>query len=76
MQNYLTIRCQHLHMMINIDDERFFTQSIPFNIDLSNIQYLRINLPIDNQFWFIVPSLKRLGSLSIFNHRNEFQSEL
>jgi hypothetical protein len=62
--------------LIDSYDQRFFTQSIPPDIDLSNIQYLRIKLPIDNQFWFIVPSLKRLDSLSILNYRNEFQSEL
>jgi hypothetical protein len=59
-----------------IYDESFFDQFISYEIRLFNIQYLRMKFPINNQFWSIVPSLKRLDSLSILFHTDSFQSQL
>ncbi len=56
----------------------FFDQpiSIPSYIRLSNINYLCINLPINDQFWTIVPNLNRLKSLEILFHNNTFQAQV
>ena len=57
-------------------DETFFDQTIPFDISLSNISNLRIKLPLNDQFWSIVPSLNRLYSLHVSFHADTFQSQL
>ncbi|CAF1515049.1 unnamed protein product [Rotaria sordida] len=54
----------------------FFNSSIPSNISLPNIQELDIKFPINNQFWSIVPNLKRLHSLKILSYTDEFYSQL
>jgi hypothetical protein len=43
---------------------------------LPNINYLCINLPINDQFWSIVPNLNQLKSLKIQFHTNTFQSQV
>ena len=60
----------------NIYDEKFFDQHIPSYIRLRNIRSLWIQLPINEQFWTIVPSLNRLESLRISYHHDSFQSQL
>jgi len=62
--------------MTSIDDKTFFDQSISSNISLPNIKYLRIKLPINDQFWSIVPNLNQLRILVISYHFNTFQSQL
>ncbi|CAF1159664.1 unnamed protein product [Adineta ricciae] len=57
----------------NIHDETFFNQPIPYSMRLSQIKHLRIKLPIDKQFWSIVPSLKKLISLTIESYMDVFQ---
>lgn len=46
------------------------------HIHLPNINTLSINLPICDQFWFIVPNLDHLKTLKIFLHTNTFQSQV
>jgi hypothetical protein len=62
--------------MNHIRSNSFFDPPIPSNISLPNIQKLSIKLPINNQFWSVVPSLKRLYSLTIPSYTNEFYSQL
>jgi hypothetical protein len=62
--------------MTSISHETFFNHSIPSYINLLNIEYLWIQLPVNEQFWSIVPSLKRLNLLSIYIHDDTVQSQL
>ena len=59
-----------------IYNEKCFDKSIPSNIRLSNIKYLCIKFPINNQFWSIVSNLNRLETLSISNYSDTFSSQL
>ncbi|CAF2191775.1 unnamed protein product [Rotaria magnacalcarata] len=65
----------HNHI-ISISFDRFFNPLIQFNINLPNIQDLDIKLPINNQFWFIVPSLKQFHSLTVSSYTDSFYSQL
>ncbi len=68
---------QKLHInMSNIYNETFFEQTIPSYIHLSNIETLSIKFPINDQFWTIVPSLKRLSSLKVSSYNHTYQSQL
>ncbi len=63
----------------NIDgicDEIFFDTPIPSHVHLSNIEYLHIKFPINDQFWSIVPSLNHLHLLTISSYADTFQSQL
>ncbi|CAF1136551.1 unnamed protein product [Rotaria sordida] len=62
--------------MTSIVNETFFDQLIPSYIRLANIEYLWIKLPINDQFWSIVPSLNRLYSLTVVSYIDTFQSQL
>ncbi|CAF1012773.1 unnamed protein product [Rotaria sordida] len=62
--------------MTSIYNETFFSRPIPYYIRLTNIKSLYIKLPINNQFWSIVPSLNRLRSLTVSSHTDAFQSQL
>ncbi|CAF4116372.1 unnamed protein product [Rotaria sordida] len=59
-----------------IVNETFFIQPIPSYIRLPNIEYLWIKLPINEQFWSIVPSLNRLYLLTVVSYIDAFQSQL
>ncbi|CAF3981790.1 unnamed protein product [Rotaria sordida] len=59
-----------------IHNEIFFNQLILPEFRLRNINDLHIRLPINDQFWSIVPSLERLSSLNISYHTDHFQSQL
>ncbi|CAF1034911.1 unnamed protein product [Didymodactylos carnosus] len=56
----------------------FFDQPIPIPsyIRLTQINDLSINLPINDQFWSLVPTLNRLKTLKISFHTNAFQSQV
>ncbi|CAF1009975.1 unnamed protein product [Rotaria sp. Silwood1] len=54
----------------------FFDQPIPSDIRLSKINYLCINLPLNDQFWSIISNFNRLKSLTILFHINTFQSQV
>ena len=62
--------------MINIHDETFLHQPIPSHIRLPKIESLHIKLPINDQFWSIVPSLNQLNSLTVSSHTDTLQSQL
>ncbi|CAF3310963.1 unnamed protein product [Rotaria sp. Silwood2] len=62
--------------MTSIYNETFFNRPIPYYIRLANIKSLYIKLPINNQFWSIVPSLNRLRSLTVSSHADAFQCQL
>jgi hypothetical protein len=53
-----------------------FKSIVPSNINLPNIRQLFTELPINDQFWSIVPSLERLYLLSISSYSDTFQSQL
>jgi len=63
---------QFYNNMIFIYNDKFFDSSISSNIRLSNIQNLRIKLPINDRFWSIVTSLKRLYSIRVSSHTDTF----
>ncbi|CAF4965767.1 unnamed protein product [Rotaria sp. Silwood1] len=67
---------EYYNNMNRICSDSFFDPPIPSNISLPNIQNLYINLPINNQFWSIVPSLKRLYSLTVSSYTDSFYSQL
>ena len=54
----------------------FFDISIPSDIRLYNIECLHIRLPINDQFWSIIPSLKQLKTLLIFSNAEIYQSQV
>jgi len=54
----------------------FFDQPIPAHVHMPKINDLCINLPLNEQFWTVVPNLKRLNSLKILFHNNAFQSQV
>ena len=54
----------------------FTDESISSHIRLPNIQYLCVNLPINERFWSIFPTFNRLKSLKIQHHRNAFQPQV
>ena len=54
----------------------FFDQPIPSCIRLNNINYLCLNLPINERFWSIVPNFNVLQSLELRFHVNAFQSQV
>jgi hypothetical protein len=62
--------------IIDIYDHWFFNQKMSSNIRLPNIRYLRIKLPINDQFWSIVSNLNQLKTLSISSHADTFRSQL
>ncbi|CAF1334665.1 unnamed protein product [Rotaria sordida] len=62
--------------MTSIVNETFVDQPIPSYICLPNIEYLWIKLPINEQFWSIVPSLNRLYLLTVVSYIDTFQSQL
>ncbi|CAF3368143.1 unnamed protein product [Rotaria sp. Silwood2] len=57
-------------------DERLFHQPIPSHIRLANIKDLHIELPINDQFWSIVPNLNQLNSLRVVSYADNFQSQM
>jgi hypothetical protein len=59
-----------------IDGTTFFDEPIPSHIRLMNIKDLTIKLPINDQFWFIIPNLSRLTNLRVSSYADEFQSQL
>ncbi|CAF4994318.1 unnamed protein product [Rotaria sp. Silwood1] len=59
----------------NIYCDRFFDQPFSFNFCLSEILHLSIKFPIHNRFWSIVPSLKKLSSLTVSSISDVFQSQ-
>ncbi|CAF3961037.1 unnamed protein product [Rotaria sordida] len=61
--------------MICVYDETFFDKPIPSHIRLPNIESLHIKLPINDQFWSIVPNLDLLKSFTVLSHANTFQSQ-
>jgi hypothetical protein len=62
--------------MTKINTPTFFDQPISSSVPMRKIIYLRINLPINDQFWFIVPNFKRLKSLTIYFHANTFHFQV
>ncbi|CAF2922890.1 unnamed protein product, partial [Rotaria sp. Silwood2] len=54
----------------------YFDRQIPSNIILPSIEDLHIGLPINNQFWSMIPSLKRLHSLRISSYTDDLYSDL
>ncbi|CAF1051607.1 unnamed protein product [Adineta steineri] len=64
------------NQMISIYDENFFDTTIPSSICLSHIEFLYMKLPINEQFWSIVPTLKQLRWLSIKFHNDTLQSQV
>jgi hypothetical protein len=54
----------------------FFDQPISSDIRLPSIKHLSIKLPINDQFWSIVPNLNQLQSLNVLCHTNNFSSQL
>ncbi|CAF1320540.1 unnamed protein product [Rotaria sp. Silwood1] len=62
--------------MTTIDDITFFNHPIPSNIRLSNITYLCIKLPVNDQFWSIVPNLNKLKTLVLSSYDDTMESEL
>lgn len=63
------------HDIIRISYETEFDYPIPSYIRLTNIKHLRIELPINDQFWFIIPNLNQLHSLTILKNIDTFQSQ-
>jgi hypothetical protein len=62
--------------MTKINTPTFFDQPISSSVPMRKINYLRINLPINDQFWSIVPNFKRLKSLTIYFHANVFHFQV
>ena len=62
--------------IVVVYNETFFDQPISSSIRLPNIDYLCTKLPINDQFWSIVPSLNELYSLTVSSHVDTFQSQL
>jgi hypothetical protein len=59
-----------------INNMTLFDQMIPSDVRLPNIKYLDIKLPINDQFWSIVPNLNKLQSLTVYSHNNIFHTQL
>lgn len=64
---------QHL---TSIYDETFFDQPISSSIHLSNIDYLRIKFPLNDQMNSIISNLNRLKTLLIVSYRDTYSTEL
>ena len=62
--------------MTYILDETLFDQAISSHVHLINIDYLHIEIPINDQFWSVIPNLNRLYSLTVSSHADTFQSQL
>ncbi|CAF0813576.1 unnamed protein product [Adineta steineri] len=60
----------------NIYKETYFDQIKSSHLRLPNIKYLRIKLPISDQFWAIIPSLNQLRFLQIYSYIDTFQNQL
>ncbi|CAF0784012.1 unnamed protein product [Adineta steineri] len=60
----------------NIYKETYFDQIKSSHLRLPNIKYLRIKLPISDQFWAIIPSLNQLRFLQIYSYSDTFQNQL
>ncbi|CAF4000072.1 unnamed protein product [Rotaria sordida] len=76
----LTCPQEDYHQVFNnttrIYDMKFFNQPIPSHIRFLNIKYLHIEFPINDKFWFIVPSLNRLRSLNVSSYADSYQLQL
>ncbi|CAF1454997.1 unnamed protein product [Rotaria sordida] len=60
----------------SVQNYRLFDQPTSSYIRLPNIKGLRIKLPLNDQFWSIVPSLNILETLVVYSHADSFQSQL
>jgi hypothetical protein len=60
----------------SIYNETFLDQPIPSWFRCSNIANLYIEFPVNDQFWSVIPSLKRLKLLTVSSYCDIFQSEL
>ncbi|CAF1092676.1 unnamed protein product [Adineta steineri] len=60
----------------HISVETFFNQSFPSYIRLHNLDTLHIKFPLNDQFWLIVSSLKKLRRLHIKSFTKEYQYQL
>ncbi|CAF1298591.1 unnamed protein product [Rotaria sordida] len=76
----LTCPQEDYHQVFNnttkIYDMKLFNQPIPSHIRFLNIKYLHIEFPINDKFWFIVPSLNRLRSLNVSSYADSYQLQL
>ena len=59
-----------------IINAKYFERIFSPAIQMFNLRYLHIRLPIPDNFWTAVPSLTRLDYLSISSHNNEYRSQL
>ncbi len=62
--------------MVSIYNDTFFNQPTLSCIRFPNINHLDMKLPINNQFWSIVPNLNQLKALSISFYADNLQSQL
>ena len=62
--------------LTHINNELFFDKPLASNIRLSNIESLCIRLPINYQFWSLVPNLDRLKRLSVLSYDDTYSSQL
>ncbi|CAF3152255.1 unnamed protein product [Rotaria sp. Silwood2] len=70
LNSYRSSYDQVRHLICTVD---FFKYSAPFNIQFCNIEKLSIRFPINEQFWFIIPTCSRLISLDILSsHPDEY----
>ncbi|CAF1322097.1 unnamed protein product [Rotaria sordida] len=60
----------------SIQNYRLFDQPISSYIRLPHIKDLRIKLPLNDQFWSIVPSVNILETLIVYSHADSFQYQL
>ncbi|CAF1271458.1 unnamed protein product [Rotaria sordida] len=70
--------CDHHELYNGIPSigETLFDQPIPTHIRVSDIEYLGINLPTNDQFWSSLSNFNRLKTLTILSHVDNFQSKI
>ena len=60
----------------HIYNQTCFDKMIPFHTRLPNIEHLHIQVPINDRFWSIAPTLNRLKSLTVSSYVGSFQDQL
>ncbi|CAF1545080.1 unnamed protein product, partial [Adineta ricciae] len=53
-----------------------FARGIPSHVCLLNLKECQIEMPIDDQFWSIIPTLFRLNRLTILSYSDIYQDQL
>ncbi|CAF1269535.1 unnamed protein product [Adineta steineri] len=60
----------------HVYNQTCFDSMIPFHTRLLNIEYLNIEIPINDRFWSIVPNLNQLKFLTVSSYVGRFQEQL